>query len=270
MTVLMEDGYTLPSGDQPLSHARIAHRGNWLSGGTVTVSSTAVDYFAAGPNNTMTFERWKPTDLPASWQYSAAAPVECDYCAIAAHTIGTNGGRIRVQYSTDDGLNWVSVISQTFITSNEPIFCIFAPVTAKDWRVLFTNDGTPAEVGVIKFGTALQMERPIAFNHAPGRYQRDTKITESTSETGEFLGQTVRRSALDASYDWRHLTRAWVDANWLPFMLAAERDPFFIAWRPDKYGDCLYGRATGSPEASFMGLLAYMQASVTVRGHAYE
>jgi len=270
MTVIYEGGYTLPSGDMPLSHARIAHAGNWLSGGTVSAVRTAPGYFVEGPTNVLTFEKWNAGGAAGSWAnwvYDHGTAAECDYCAVAAHTLGTELSTFRVQSSTD-GITWDQRLPlNNIITSNEPIFAIFEPVTARYWRISMEN---PSDIGVVKFGKAMQMQVPMAFNHAPGRYQRDTKIENSQSETGEFLGQTVRRSALDTSYEWSHLTRQWVDNNWLPFTLAAERDPFFIAWRPDKYGDCLYGRATESPEASHMGLRAYMQASVKVRGHAYE
>ena len=71
MTVIIESGYVLPSGDDPMTHARIAHARNWIQG-DVSASATATDYFLDAPNNSMTFEKWKSYDDvavadPTSW-----------------------------------------------------------------------------------------------------------------------------------------------------------------------------------------------------------
>lgn len=75
MTLILQTGYSLPGGDQPLTHARIAHSRNWRSGGTAVASSTATGFFANAPLNTLTYEKWKPTSATGSWEYNHGSPV---------------------------------------------------------------------------------------------------------------------------------------------------------------------------------------------------
>lgn len=269
MTVIYEAGYSLPSGDQPLTHARIAHSLNWLSGGTVSASSTATGYFADAPTNTLTYERWKPTGSDSKWEYDHGSAVQCDYWAIAAHTLGTNGNEVYAQYY-DDGLStWRRLAPTTAITTDEPIMGIFEPVTAQRWRIKIPTGSAP-EVGVIKFGSALQMERPLYGGHAPISTARQTLLRSNYSETGEFLGRSKQRTYLSTQYDWQHLTETWVRANWPTFQLATEAEPFFIAWRPDRLSDVAFCQLDEVPIPSNMGIKAYMEVSMQVRARGYN
>ena len=267
MTVIYETGYSLPSGDQPLTHARIAHSLNWLSGGTVTASSTATGYFAGGPTNSLTYERWKPAGATATWEYDHGSAVECDYCAIAAHTMGTNGNSLTVQYY--DGAAWQDLTASTAITTDGPLMAILEPVTAQRWRISLAS-GTAPEIGVVKFGSALQMQQPLYGGHAPISTARQTILRSNYSETGEFLGRSKQRTYLATQYAWQHPTEAWVRANWPTFQLATESEPFFIAWRPDRLDDVAFAQLDEVPIPSNMGIRAYMEVSMQVRARGYN
>ncbi len=267
MTVNFQTSYSLPSGDYPLTHARIGHTLNWLDGGTANPSSTATGFFADAPANTLTYERWKPSSLNATWEYDHGSAAECDYAAIAAHTMGTNGNIARVQYY--DGSTWQTVSQATTVPSDEPIMFIFEPQVAQRWRIIITQ-GTAPEIGVIKFGRAMQMERPLYGGHAPVPMARDTILRSNYSETGEFLGRTKQRTYLQTQYAWEHLTSTWVRANWPNFQLATEAQPFFIAWRPATFGDVAYAQLDQVPVPSNMGIKNYMSVSMNIRARAYD
>ena len=267
MTVILESGYSLPSGDYPLTHARIGHTLNWLDGGTANPSSTATGFFADAPLNTLTYERWKPSAATAQWEYNHGSAAECDYAAIAAHTMGTNGNSVQAQYY--DGAAWQDLSPVTSVPSDEPIMFIFEPETRQRWRISITG-GTAPEIGVIKFGRAMQMERPLYGGHAPVPMARDTILRSNYSETGEFLGRTKQRTYLQTQYAWEHLTSTWVRANWPNFQLATEAQPFFIAWRPTTFGDVAYAQLDQVPVPSNMGLKNYMSVSMNIRARAYD
>jgi len=273
MTVIYESGYTLPSGDYPLTHARIAHANNWLSGGTATASSTASGYFADAPTNTLTYERWKPTSATATWEYDHGSAAECDYCCIAAHTMGTNGNSLTVQYY--DGAAWQDLCASTAITTDEPIMVIFEPETRQRWRISISS-GTAPEIGVIKFGSAMQMERPLYGGHAPIPMARQTILRSNYSETGEYLGRVKQRSYLTTEYSWEYLTSSWVRSNWPSFQLATEAEPFWIAWRPsntgntDNQNDVAYAQLDEVPIPAYTGVKNYMEVSMSVRARGYE
>lgn len=265
MTVVLQSGYVLPGGDQPLTHARIGHSRNWHSGGTAVASSTDADYFANGPLNSLTYEKWRPTAVPATWEYNHGSPVSVDYCGIAAHTL--QGRTFTIQYW--NGSTWVSVTPATTPADNSPIFCIFAPVTAQRWRVNVTA-GSLFTIGVIKFGRALQMPRPLFGGHSPLDFGRQTVYRSNESESGEFLGKTKVRVGLSTAYQWANIPDTWIYANWKTLQLAVESEPFFIAWRPAKYGAVGYCETMGTPQTANMGVKNLMSAELQVKGLAYD
>jgi len=271
MTVQFESGYTLPSGDQPLTHARIAHSLNWLSGGTATANSTATGYYADAPTNTLTYERWKPATNPSAaniiWTYDHGSSEEVDYCAIAAHTLGTNGCSIAVQYW--NGSTWVAITSATAVTSDEPLMVIFEPRTGTQFRFILTTGSAP-EVGVVKFGSSMQMERPIYGGHAPIPMARQTILRSNYSETGEYLGRVKQRTYLATEYSWQNLTADWVRVNWPSFQLATEAEPFWIAWRPETFGDVGFCQLDQVPVPQNMGIRDLMSVSMSARARGYN
>lgn len=266
MTVILESGYSLPSGDQPLTHARIAHSLNWLSGGTASASSTATGFFESAPNNTLTYEKWKPSSVTATWEYDHGSSAECDYCCVAAHTMGTNGNSVQVQYW--NGSSWIAASAVTAVTSDEPIMFIFEPETRQRWRISITG-GTAPEVGVIKFGSAMQMERPIYGGVSPIPMARQTILRSNYSETGEYLGRAKQRTYLSTSYSWQHLTSDWIRANWPDFQRASETEPFWLAWRPATFGDVGYCQIDETPVPSNMGIRDLLSVSMNVRARGY-
>jgi len=267
MGVIFESGYSLPVSDQPLTHARIAHARNWLSGGTPSASGTDADFFEDAPANSLTYERWKPDALPATWEYDHGSAASCDYCCIGAHTMGTNGNSIEVQYH--NGSNWVDLIPATALTDDMPIMAIFSEQTRQRWRIRISN-GTVPEIGVVKFGKALQMERPIIGDHKPLALSRNTTFRSNISVEGEFLGRSVIRTNLKTGFRWNILTDAWVDANWPDLQKAVEKEPFFIAWRPLDRSHVALCQADDTPIPTYTGSRDFMRVSLNVTARGYD
>lgn len=267
MTVIFQDGYSLPGGDEPLTHARILHSNNWLTGGTITASSTDSDYFEEGPDNSLTYEKWKPNSLAATWEYDHGTAAECDCCCIAAHTIGTNGNTLRVQYY--DGAAWQNLIAGTIITTDAPIMVLFEPETRQQWRIRVANETAPT-IGVVKFGKALQMQRALFGGHSPVNTARQVVLNTNKSETGEYLGRTVKRTMASTTYEWSHLTTQWVRDNWRDFQRAIEDEPFFIAWRPGDNNDVAYAQVDSVPVPQNMGVVDLMSVSMQIRARGYD
>lgn len=105
MSAPFQPDYTLPSGDQPTTHARIAHANNWITGGTITASGTATGYDASAADNSLTYERWKPDSNPGTWENDFGSDQVTDYCLIAGHTLGTDGAGLRIQYEAASHTN---------------------------------------------------------------------------------------------------------------------------------------------------------------------
>lgn len=269
MTVIFQSGYTVPSGDEPLTNARVAHSLNWLSGGTATASSTATGYFANAPLNTLTYEAWKPNASTGTWEYDhGSSASNQDYACIAAHTLGTSGSTIKIQYWT--GAAWSDLCAATAITDDSPIFVIFGKTTAQKWRVNITASTSAPTIGVIKFGKALQLSQAIYGGHSPINLARQTILRANYSETGEFLGRTKQRVMLSNTFSWTHLKAAWMRTNWPTMQKAIEAEPFWIAWRPGDYGEVGFAQVDNVPVPQNMGIKDFMSVEMTIRARAWD
>lgn len=264
MGIVFESGYSLPASDYPLTHARILHSGVWLSGGTASASSTDADYYVDGPANSLTYERWRPTSVTANWAYDHGSVATCDCACIAAHTAGTDGSTLRLDYY--DGSTWQAIASVS-PTDDMPVMFIFDPVSASQWRIVVT--GAVCEIGVVKFGTAMQMPRPIYGGHSPLQMSREMTLRTNYSETGEMLGRSVQRTMLSGSFSWSNLPAQWVRETWRPFQTALA-EPFFIAWRPSSFSEVAYCTSDSIPVPSNQGTRDLMSVEMSVRGHAWD
>lgn len=267
MGVIFQDSYSLPGSDQPLTHARIGHSGNWYSG-TPTASGTATGYFEDAPDVSLTYEKWKPDAIPATWENDLGSSVTVDYCAIAGHTLGTNGCTIKVQYW--DGADWADLTPATAIADDMPIFCIFAPTAAQRFRVNITAGTAEPEIAVIKFGQALQMTRALYGGHTPIALARQTILRSNQSETGENLGRTKQRVMYGSSLSWSNLDADWVRTNWPPLQRAIEAEAFFLAWRPITFSEVAYCQTDSIPAPSNMGVRNLMSVEMQVRALGYD
>jgi hypothetical protein len=267
MGVIFEPGYSLPDGDQPLTHARIAHANNWLSG-TAAASTTDSSYFEDGPDNSLTYEKWKPTALPATWEMDFGSVKDVDYCVIGAHTLGTAECTVKVEKWT--GAAWADVTAATAIANDMEIMAIFATVNVSKMRIQVTTGTDNPTIGIVKFGEALQMPRPFYGGHAPLDLARQTVMRTNISETGEFLGRTKLRSSNNSVLPWRHIEAAWIRDNWKDFQKAIEEEPFFIAWRPSAFSEVALCDVQDSPVPSNMGIRDLMEVQVTVRARGYD
>lgn len=267
MAVFFEAGYSLPGGDEDLINARIMHARKWLTGGTVTASTTATDFFADAPNNSLTYEFWSPGTLVAeTWEYDHGSSVECDACCIGAHNLFTAGSTLKVQYFSG---SWQTLIDVT-PTDDSPIYAIFEPITAQRWRIEVNGSAVAPEIGVIRFGKSLQMPRPINGGHNPLELARNTELRTNLSETGEFLGKTIQRRYLETSFAWNIVEDTWINANWPDLQKALESEPFFIAWRPGDDAGVGYCYVDDVPRAQYTGEANLMNASMRVMARSWE
>lgn len=268
MTVFYETGYALPGGDEPLTHARILHARNWLSGGTASASGTDADYFEDAPLNSLTYEKWKPDALAATWEYDHGSAAECDCCCIAAHDMGSNGNSLDVEYYT--GAAWVSVFSAPqSVADDSPIMVIFEPETRQRWRIGISG-GTAPTIGAIRFGAALQMARPLFGGHAPVNTARRADLAINRTDTGEVIGRSVRSVTYATAYEWNNLSTAWVRANWPDLQRAIEAEPFWIAWRPGDNGDVAYAQTDTVPIPQNTGIADLMAVGLQIRMQGYD
>lgn len=282
MSVFVTTSATVVSETGSLSLPRIGYDDRWRDA-TVTSSTDSDDYPADATQRPDTFEVWKPTVLSAWVQADLGASYAANYCAIAAHTIGTTGSRVTLQYSSN-GSSWSNAASAATPSDDSAILLLFPQQTARYWRLLVDTAGSPSarlgspdsdynyanmpSVGVVYLGSILAMERSIYGGHSPITLSRDTELYQGLSMSGHFLGQSYRRRGFTGAAAFRNLTAAFVRNSFDPFVQAARRYPYFFAWRAGTWDDeVAYVWTPGDIRPSNMGISSLMQVQWEMRGY---
>lgn len=233
MPVVFSSGYSLPPGDQPLTHARILHGGNAISGTPGASSTDASEiYSAASPANDFLFEKWKAAGTLASWSLTPTTPAEISCCAIAASNIFRDGLEFAVQ--VDTGAGWQNVVSETVVSEDGPILAIFPPVTVLAAQVFFpATNPAPPELGFVRFGSPLQMPARTAYpNRAPFALARAPTLTVNRSVKGTPLAAHIESMGQPLSFSWAHLPEDFTTTQLAQFLEALDTGLFIIAERP--------------------------------------
>ncbi|WP_398470720.1 hypothetical protein [Tardiphaga sp.] len=154
-----------------------------------------------------------------------------DYLAFYGHNLPSVAGTIKLQY--DLGAGYVDATATITPTDTKPVMVFFGSQSATNWRVVITASAA-ITLGVLSFGTALVLPRGMYLGWTPPRLARATRLVNSVSEGGAFLGRSRISTGVMTSLNLNNAPDAWVDANWPAFVLHAESKSFFFV--PDALG----------------------------------
>jgi len=253
-------GYTLGA-NQPLTHARIL----WQPiTGTITASGTNAELAA----NDYTSQRWALAVGANDWEIEAATAADVDTVFISAHNLS---GRTVTIYTSPDLVTAYTLRATIVVGDNSTIAAMFndagALVSAQRIKVS-VSEGTGNVVGIIRAGAALQMTQPFYGGFSPTRLNRITEGQQAFSETGQWLGRTIKRRALTGQYEWTHIKADWYRANFEPFAKTLPLNPFGIIGNPASISDdVVWAWAQKDVSPSNMGVRDYMQFGFSVVGY---
>lgn len=261
MSVIITAGLAASTPDQPLTHARWGYQ---RVRGEVEASSAAQGAPALAADSPFTYTFWRPETMPATWQITPDSIQTVNYVGIAAHTIGSSGGTVGVEFW--DGADW-TLVAETTPEDNSAILFLFEDVEDGEiWRLTLTGPAAP-RVGVVYAGKTLDMERPLYGGHSPINLSRQTVYANNVSERGQWLGRSIVRSGSATSLSWDHLTPGWYRAQFDPLVVHLRKEPAFVAWRPIKWPDGVaYVWTNADIQPSNMGVRDLMEVSVAVEG----
>jgi len=258
-------GYTLGA-NRPLNHSRIL----WAPiTGTIAAGGTN----GALAANDLTAQRWACGALPSNWTLTTAANQNVDTVFIAAHNLGSTGSTLIVQTAAVVGGPYTTRAT-VVPTDNDTIAVMInnagTPYVVREVRVQVTGASADAQIGIIRAGEALQMERPFYGGHAPLNWSRKTEAEPQITEGGQWVGQIVRRISQNTEYSWEHLTQAWYEANFEPFAQTLPNRPFGMIGNPSRLGAADVGWCwTGQDVApQLMGVRDFVAVSLPVTGYA--
>ena len=236
-----------------------------------SASSVAPGSAADAPFRPDTWEFWQPSALPASWLVDLGAARQLDYVGIAGHTFGSSGCAALVETSAD-GVTWRTFSAGAVSPADDaPLLFLDDVLTHRYVRVSLTGGATLPIMAVVYVGLILKMPRGIYGGHAPVPLNRETVLTRSLSNGGQFLGQGFRRHGVKGTANFRHLEAAWYRANFDPFVKSARQFPFFFGWRPAIYPtEIAYAWSPDDMHPSNMGVREFMQVALSMQGIGHE
>jgi hypothetical protein len=159
-----------------------------------------------------------------------------DYLAIAVHNMGSGQHAVSVEGSVGGSPEWFELVEETIQASDDPIVFRFTPQSLTGVRLRIqpsqASEPTVPYVAVLYVGKLLVLERGTHSEHVPINLGRKTRVMNGMSETGNFLGRVILSQSRSTSFALKHLGQTWYRQKFDPFVVAAQEQPWFFAWRP--------------------------------------
>lgn len=211
--------------------------------GTVTGSSEAAGFGAALAANQMTYQFWRPTALPATWEIAFASAQAVSYFGIAAHNLGSKG--CTVNFQTWNGAAWVTHASHTPANDSAILF-LCARKTVTKARIQITGANVP-DIAVIQFGDATEFPQKAAY---VGRQDYEQLVKSeyrvTQSDGGHVLGRYYDRKSLSLSLAVENLSETWKAATLDALIVHLKTYAAFVADRPGVFaGSVAFGQTVG-------------------------
>jgi hypothetical protein len=236
--------------------------------GTITASSEATGYEKERGLDWRPSTWWKPTATGDSWlRVTLPRNQFVNYFAVAAHNLTESGSRIKLQYSLTGGSSWVDVTDVVPGFNDQTIFIVLDDTyAAAEWRVLVSNPTTISSIGMIAAGQLLDLTKGQKTGFAPSAYARSAEYNTTESDTGLFLGRSVKRTGRTGQITLDLLDPAWVRSKWMLFVDHAEIKPFFVSWRHEHYAnEAVYAWTSGAIDSPSYDTPLTMQTAVSYR-----
>lgn len=226
--------------------AIIGYQNLFDSASTVVASNEVTGFEGENCYDWLAYDWWKPgatgdQTLTATFA-SSQSP---DYFACFAHNLGGEGASIVLQANVASV--WTDQFTDVSPTGTEVVFRYFASGdTSTQWRILITDCTVDTVVGVAAFGDSLILPHGIDVGFTPPNLHRDTRILNSVSVGGVFLGRSLIRNGNMLNLKSDKMEPSWIRSDWEPFMDHAETKPFFFSWNYDSYpGESAYCWTSG-------------------------
>lgn len=163
---------------------------NLLATGTLSASTSAVDYPVANIISEATTEYWQPTATPSWVQIDKGSAVSFDCAAIIGHTLGSTESTVTLQGS-NDGSTWVD-ISSTTPSDDSLIFFLFNSVSYRYIRLYIADSTFYPYVSVFMVGERFTFPYGVIAPYTPTWACKTYQLLTATTVGGQFLGNRIQ------------------------------------------------------------------------------
>lgn len=186
--------------------------------------------------NPATYLRWRGTSTAEQHvTITLGEAAEVNYWAIAKHNLGSTGATAQLQGSAD-ALSWENLGDSISPSNDYALINEFVELELFNfYRLKITPGSAPPSIAVLYVGECLVLPRRIYVGHSPITMAQRTKVSNGRSESGQFLGRSLRSEMLENDVKQENILPAWLRANLLPFQEASKELPFFFSWRPFQF-----------------------------------
>lgn len=220
---------------QQTHDAIIAYENLALDATSITGTAPDTGFALANLFNYFTFDGYKPNASgTANVDITLSASAPCDYFAFYNQDLFEYGGTIKLQYW--DGGGWVDCFSAYTPVDNSPQLITFTEVNSDQYRIVFDSP-TAAILSCASFGKSLPIPYGLATSFASPHNGQQYVDISNISESGNFIGRSTYKEAVEFSVSTELLEYDWFRANWRPFMRHLERRPFWFKWSDTTYTD---------------------------------
>jgi hypothetical protein len=215
-----------------------------------------------------------------SWSKWKAATAATSHTIIIADTVGAAGtatanalglyghdlagdptAQLVLEGGTDpSGSTWTTIATiryrdvagHLWLDDAQAVLTTFPLQTWTAWRLTLTR-ATPwiPYLAVVALGRRIDTERSVHTGMMNPQQARSVEVLNLNSDAGQFLGRSVIDRGVTGAAELEHLSPAWVEQRWMPFLMHANRHPFFLAWPPVAEGTvarCVFAWSDGPLE----------------------
>lgn len=217
--------------------------------------------------NPDTYTYWKGEDTSEQYVTITAGEIdETDYVGIARPNFGSAGIAVSLEGQAEEEGEWTELVAPFIPADDDPILLRYTPQALYARRIKMASGDLPPEMGVVRAGKLLVMQRGLQAPHVPLPYGRVVEVSNGRSESGAYLGRIVTGEYVESSAVWSLLNKEWARVNVFPFLRSAVESPFFFAWWPSQYPkDVGYAVLTNDPRPSY-DTGVYVSLALEMRG----
>lgn len=251
MAVIIGDAYTGTT--EPIENARVCYQAH---AATAAASGSATGTDPAWVIDGETWSVWEgdAATVTLTLDFGATA-LTVDYIGIGAHTLGSTGADVQVQFQLTDGGAWTtpSDISSHSPTDDSAILFLFEPRDVFGVRLSMSGGSAAPKIAVFQSGEALEFPRKALFTGLPISESEQIRYRHMQSVRGDVIGRAVEGAHLEFEVTVQNLAETFRTASGSPSWSGfkdhtKDTGPFFVASKPEDYpDDVAYARAVERP-----------------------
>lgn len=219
---------------------------------TATATNTATGYDPAWVTDGETWSFWRASGNSSTLTITFPSLTLTNYVGVAAHTLGTAGCDVQLQFSTNGStFSNANGIGEHSPTDDSALFWMFNSINLRAIRLVFT--GGIAQLAVFQAGEVFEFPRPCLFTGVPLSESKQLSYRHRQSLSGDVLGRAVEGAELEFELTVNNLPEtfraALGDVTWAGFKRHVEQGKaFFVSPKAEKYpDDVAYAQITEQP-----------------------